>query len=80
MISGQDESTGALNIYLENYVPIYGIQFSLDLDGVELSDLNFQDCSGGRAEDAGWTMGVNDSGLVIGLLGTGAPILVAKVS
>jgi Peptide-N-glycosidase F, C terminal. len=61
VISGQDESTGALNIYLENYVPIYGIQFSLDLDGVELSDLNFQDCSGGRAEDAGWTMGVNDS-------------------
>ena len=75
VISGQDESTGALNIYLENYVPIYGIQFSLDLDGVELSDLNFQDCSGGRAEDAGWTMGVNDSGLVIGLAqGTGAPI------
>ena len=75
VISGQDESTGALNIYLENYIPIYGVQFSLDLDGVELSDLNFQDCSGGRAEDAGWTMGVNDSGLVIGLAqGTGAPI------
>ena len=76
VISGQDGSTGALNIYLENYVSIYGIQFNLDFDGIELSDLSFQECSGGRAEDAGWTMGVNDSGLVIGLAqGTGDPIL-----
>ena len=75
VISGQDGSTGALNIYLENYVSIYGIQFNLDFDGMELSDLSFQECSGGRAEDAGWTMGVNDSGLVIGLAqGTGEPI------
>ncbi len=75
VISGQDASTGALNIYLENYVSIYGVQFNLDVDGMEVSDLSFQECSGGRAEDAGWTMGVNDSGLVIGLAqGTGEPI------
>ena len=54
---------------------IYGIQFNLNLEGIELSDINFQQCSGGRAQEAGWTMGINDSGLVIGLAqGTGAPI------
>jgi len=75
VISGQDASTGALNIYLENYISIYGVQFNLEFDGMEVSDLSFQECSGGRAEDAGWTMGVNDSGLVIGLAqGTGEPI------
>ena len=74
-ISGQDESTGALDIYFENYVDIYGVQFNLELEGIELSDINFQECSGGRAEESGWTMGINDSGLVIGFSqGTGAPI------
>ena len=78
VIMGQDSSTGSLEIYLENYVPVYGIQFRLDLDeieGVVLGEINFENGNGGRAEESGWTVGVNDSGLVIGLAqGTGNPI------
>jgi hypothetical protein len=78
VITGQDSSTGALEIYLENYVPVYGMQFSLslgELEGVDLAELSFQNGTGGRAEESGWTIGVNDSGMVIGLAqGTGNPI------
>ena len=78
VIMGQDTSTGSLKIYLENYAPVYGIQFRLDLDeieGVGLDEINFENGNGGRAEESGWTVGVNDSGFVIGLSqGTGSPI------
>ena len=78
IITGQDSSTGALEIYLENYVPVYGLQFNLglgELEGVDLAELSFQNGTGGRAEESGWTVAVNDSGLVIGLAqGTGNPI------
>ena len=78
VIMGQDTSTGSLKIYLENYAPVYGIQFRLDLDeieGVGLGEINFENGNGGRAEESGWTVGVNDSGFVIGLAqGTGSPI------
>ena len=75
VITGQDSSTGALEIHLENYIPVYGLQFRLGLGGLQgvvLSELNFQNGTGGRAEESGWTVAVNDSGLVIGLAqGTG---------
>jgi len=78
VIMGQDTSTGSLKIYLENYAPVYGIQFRLDLEeieGVGLGEINFENGNGGRAEESGWTVGVNDSGFVIGLAqGTGSPI------
>ena len=78
VIMGQDTSTGSLKIYLENYVPVYGIQFRLDLDeieGLETGEIHFENGNGGRAEESGWTVGVNDSGFVIGLAqGTGSPI------
>ena len=78
VITGQDSSTGALEIHLENYIPVYGLQFRLGLgglQGLEISELNFQNGTGGRAEESGWTVAVNDSGLVIGLAqGTGDQI------
>ena len=77
-ITDQDSSTGALEIYFENYVPVYGLQFSLDLgelEGLNVSELIFQNGTGGRAEESGWTVSINDSGLVIGLAqGTGNSI------
>ena len=78
MISDQDPQTGALNIYLENYAPVHGIQFNISLDeitGIDLDQLNFENGQGGRAEEFGWVVAVNDSGLVIGMAqGTGDPI------
>ena len=78
MISDQDPQTGALNIYLENYAPVHGIQFNISLDGIEgidLDQLTFENGQGGRAEEFGWVIAVNDSGLVIGMAqGTGNPI------
>jgi len=78
MISDQDPQTGALNIYLENYEPVHGIQFNISLDeveGIDLEQLDFENGQGGRAEEFGWVVAVNDSGLVIGMAqGTGNPI------
>ena len=37
-----------------------------ELEGVEISEIEFQNGVGGRAEEHGWTIGVNDSGFVIG--------------
>ena len=71
-------SSPTVDIYMENYVPVYGIQFNILidlLDGIEIGELIFQNGQGGRAEDSGWTIGVNDSGLVVGLAqGTAEPI------
>ncbi len=65
-----DSLSNTIDIYLENYVPVYGMQFQINLDqldDVDLSQLNFENGTGGRAEQAGWTFMVNDSGLVLGL-------------
>ena len=74
----QDTSSDTLYIYLENYVPVYGMQFKINLDeieGVDISEINLQNGAGGRAEDFGWVIGVSESGLVIGLAQeTGSPI------
>ena len=74
----QDSLDNTLELYLENYVPLYGFQLKIDvsgLQGIDISDIEFQNGVGGRAEDSGWTIGVNDSGLVIGLSQqTGNPI------
>ena len=59
-------------------MPLYGFQLKIDLSGLQgtdVSDIEFQNGVGGRAEDSGWTIGVNDSGLVVGLAQqTGNPI------
>ena len=77
-IMEQDTSNGTLDVYLENYVPIYGMQFKINLDeieGIDISEISFQNGTGGRAEEFGWSVGVSGSGLVIGLAqGTGEPI------
>ncbi len=74
----QDSLDNTLEIYLENYVPLYGFQLKIDVSGLQgtnISDIGFQNGNGGRAEDSGWTIGVSDSGLVIGLAQqTGNPI------
>ncbi|MDB9854242.1 peptide-N-glycosidase F-related protein [Candidatus Marinimicrobia bacterium] len=70
MIESQDSTNGGLNIYLENYVPIYGFQFKLDFENQEnlnVSGFSFSGTTGGRAESSGWTVSINDSGLVVGL-------------
>ncbi len=74
----QDSLDNTLELYLENYVPLYGFQLKIDvsgLQGTDILDIEFQNGVGGRAEDSGWTIGINDSGLVIGLAQqTGSPI------
>ena len=77
-ISDFDSQVGALNIYMENYTPIHGVQFTISLDdigGFDLGQLSFGNGEGGRAEEFGWTISANDSGLVIGMAQfTGNPI------
>ena len=77
-IIDQDSSDEYIELYLENYIPIYGFQLMIDLndlEGVDLTNIEFENVNGGRAEDAGWTIGINDSGMVIGLAQeTGLPI------
>ena len=74
----QDSLDNTLELFLENYVPLYGFQLKIDvsgLQGTDILDIEFQNGVGGRAEDSGWTIGINDSGLVIGLAQqTGNPI------
>ena len=65
-ISDFDSQVGALNIYMENYTPIHGVQFTISLDdigGFDLGQLSFGNGEGGRAEEFGWTISANDSGL-----------------
>ena len=65
-----DSSLGKIDIYLENYVPIYGISFNINIDqlsGVGLENISFQNGQGGRAEESGWTVGLNNSGFVVAL-------------
>ena len=75
----QDSLINELQVVFENYVPVYGIQFSIDtefLQGLNNSNLEFISASGGRANDFGWTFSINDEGMLIGLaqdLGTPLP-------
>ena len=69
-IVSQDTLNKTLDIYMENYVPIYGIQFrvnTLDQDNSILSGLSILNSSGGRAQNENWIISTNDSGLVMGL-------------
>ena len=74
----EDSLDNTIQLYLENYVPLYGFQLKIDLSGLEgtdVSEIEFENGFGGRAEASGWTIGVNDSGLVVGLdQQTGNPI------
>jgi len=73
-----DSSLGKIDIYLENYIPVYGISFNINIDqlsGVGLENISFQNGQGGRAEESGWTVGLNNSGFVVALSqGEGSPI------
>lgn len=69
-IVSQDTSNKTIDIYMENFVPIYGLQFkitTLDQGNSILSALSIINSSGGRAENENWTISTNDSGLVMGL-------------
>ena len=68
-LTNEDSLDNIIQLHLENYVPLYGFQLKIDLsglEGVEISGIEFQNGVGGRAEEHGWTIGVNDSGFVIG--------------
>ena len=75
----QDSLIDELQVTLENYVPVYGIQFSINtefLQGFNISDLEFISASGGRAHEFEWTFSINNQGTLIGLaqnLGTPLP-------
>ena len=75
----QDSLIDELQVILENYVPVYGIQFSINtefLQGFNISDLEFISASGGRAHEFEWTFSINNQGTLIGLaqnLGTPLP-------
>lgn len=69
-IGNQDSLINTVDIYLENYVPIYGISFIMNIDqlsGLNLESLIFQNGIGGRAEESGWAISVNNNGLILGL-------------
>ena len=65
----------SVDIYLENYVPVYGVSFKLDLSQLEIQgdgDFSFEDGFSGRAEESNWTVSTNAEGLIVGLAqGTG---------
>ena len=75
----QDSLIDELQVNLENYVPIYGIQFSINtefLQGFNIADLEFISASGGRAHEFEWTFSINNQGTLVGLaqnLGTPLP-------
>ena len=77
-VSDQDSSRNSISIYLENYIPVYGISFKLDLSQLEIlgdGNLSINEGIGGRAEESNWTVSTNDSGLVVALAqGSGNPI------
>ena len=65
-----DSSFSAIDIYLENYVPVYGLSFKIDTDqlsGAGLENINFQNGDGGRADESGWTVGLSSTGSVVAL-------------
>ena len=78
-LNDQDSSSNQLKIYFENYVPVYGIQFTLDisdLSGSNLQDIEFYSSAGGRGEENGWTFSINNQGMLIGLSqDLGTPLL-----
>ena len=77
-LTHEDSLSNTIQLYLENYVPLYGFQLKINLSGLQginISEIEFQNGIGGRAEEHGWTIGVNDSGFVIGFAHeTGDPI------
>ena len=66
------------DIYLENYVSVYGLSFKLDLSQLEIQgdgNLSFEDGISGRAEESNWTVSINGEGLIVALAqGSGEPI------
>ena len=74
----EDSLSGALEIAVENYVPVYGIQFDIDVnnwEGENLNGLQFQNGFSGRAEAVGWTVSMSESGRMVALSqNTGGPL------
>ena len=66
----QNSSVDELQVVFENYVPVYGVQFSIRtdlLEGINNSNIEFISAEGGRAEDFGWSFSMNENGMLIGL-------------
>jgi len=74
----EDSISGALEIAVENYVPVYGIQFDINvtnLEGENLNGLQFQNGFSGRAEAVDWTVSMSESGRMVALSqNTGEPL------
>ena len=72
-IDNIDLNNYTISIYMENSVPVYGVQFEIDteqLNPIEPPfnyEMVFGNPQGGRAEEAGWTIQTNESGTIIGL-------------
>ncbi|MBH09081.1 MAG: hypothetical protein CMG74_01800 [Candidatus Marinimicrobia bacterium] len=52
----EDTFSGSLAIIIENYIPVYGIQFDININnlaGEGINELEFQNGNSGRAESAG---------------------------
>ena len=66
----EDTLSGSISINLENYVPVYGIQFDIDLSnlyGTGLNQIQLENGFSGRAEESGWTVSVSPSGRVVAI-------------
>ena len=66
----EDTLSGSITINLENYIPVYGIQFDINLNnlyGNGLDQIQLQSGVDGRAEESGWTVSVGPSGRVVAI-------------
>ena len=66
----EDTLSGSITINLENYIPVYGIQFDIDLSnlyGNGLNQIQLENGLNGRAEESGWTVSVSPSGRVVAI-------------
>ena len=66
----EDTLIGAITINLENYVPVYGIQFDIDLSnlyGNGLNQIQLENGFSGRAEESGWSVSVSPAGRVVAI-------------
>ena len=66
----EDTLIGAITINLENYVPVYGIQFDIDLSnlyGNGLDQIQLENGFSGRAEESGWSVSASPTGRVVAI-------------
>jgi hypothetical protein len=72
-IREMDQFNQTISIYMENSIPIYGVQFEINTDNLNPVEppfnyeMIFGNPVGGRAEEAGWEIQSNEFGTIIGL-------------